>query len=156
MGGDVYFSIYIKTIVNNTLWVSLLGSLLAFFKMILSLTIGNLDDKANFARVLQSGKRIYVFCGLCFALAGFLQEPFLLVVAVALNGVGSAIVFTTYQYYFGSHSDKTNRYAVLGLMNSAIFIAYVLGSLLAAVLVQYLPLRSMYLFVSIFSLVSMW
>ncbi len=151
----MFFSAYIKSIVDNALVLSLLGSGLAFVKMILSLAIGDMEEKSDFAKLLQGGKWLYVLCGLCFAAAGYFHEPLLLYVAIVLNGVANPMVFTTYTYYFGKHSNDHNRFAIMGLLESANYVAAVLGGLLTSVLVQYMDMRTMFLFVPVFSLLSM-
>ncbi len=113
LGGYVFFSVYIKSIVDNALMLSLLGSGLAFVKMILSLAIGDMEEKTDFAKLLQGGKWLYVLCGLCFAAAGYFHEPLLLYIAIVLNGVANPMVYTTYTYYFSKHSTDRNRFAIL-------------------------------------------
>lgn len=156
MGGDVFFSVYVDMISPNALLVSVMGAVLAIVKMVFSLAMGNMSTKADFAKMVRWGKRVYVICGVLFAAAGFFRSPAFLVIAVIFNGVGSAMLFTVYQYYFRQHSNGHNRYAVLGLMYTSINGAYVIGALIASLLVLVMPLRSMYLFISLFALVSLW
>jgi hypothetical protein len=156
LGGDVFFSVYVEMIAPSALLVSVMGAVLAVVKMVFSLAMGNMSSKADFAKIIRGGKRVYMICGLLFASAGFFHSPALLIAAVVFNGVGSAMLFTVYQYYFRQHSNVHNRYAVLGLMYTSINGAYVVGALLASLLVLVMPLWLMYLFISFFALISLW
>jgi MFS family permease len=156
LGGDTFFSVYIASLTDSALLVSLMGALLAGVKMVFSLASGNLDDKADYAKMVWWAKWIYVICGVMFFLAGIVDSVWLLLIAVMLNGLGSAILFTTYSYYFRTHSTERNRYTVIGLMYTAMTAAYLIGALFAAALINVLPLPFMYLFVSVFALFSLW
>jgi hypothetical protein len=61
LGADTFFSLYIKSIVDNVFWVSIIGAILSLGKMIFSIPIGEVDDHANIKSVLFLSKGAYVF-----------------------------------------------------------------------------------------------
>jgi hypothetical protein len=69
--------------------------------------------------------------------------------------VANSTTFTTYRSYYSKKSTKADNAQVSGVYFSAMYLTEVVGSLIAAVLVNYLELSYMYLFVVIFSLVSL-
>lgn len=89
-----------------------------------------------------------------YFIAGILKSPLLLVVAVLLNGLATAALLTTYQAFIRKHSKKNTRGVIFGLYFSSANLAFVIGALIAAVLVKYVPLPYMFLFVSLFAVIS--
>lgn len=92
--------------------------------------------------------------GLLYFAAGILKSPVVLVLAVLLNGLATAAMLTTYQAFIRKHSKKNTRGAIFGLYFSSSNLAYVIGALIAAVLIGYVQLPYLFLFVSLFSVVS--
>lgn len=154
LGADVYFSIYIETIVDNIFRVSLIWAILSLGKMLFSIPVGEVDDHANIKSVLFLSKWAYVITWLLYFVAGILKSPSVLVIAVVLNGFATATLLTTYQTFIRKHSKKNTRGAIFGLYFSSANLAYVIGALLAAVLVRYVWLSYMFLFISLFAILS--
>lgn len=154
LGADVYFSIYIKSIINNILLVSIIGAILSLGKMLFSIPVWEIDDHANIKSVLFLSKWVYVITGILYFVAGLLKSPVILIVAVLLNGLATAAMFTTYQTFIRKHSKKNIRGAVFWLYFSSVNLAYVVWALIAAVIVRYITLPYVFLFVSLFAIVS--
>lgn len=155
LGGDTFFSIYVKSILGSGLWLTLIGTLLALTKLIIVIPVGVMNDQGNTRHLLLLGKLIYAISGLFYFLAGMESAPGLLILAVILNGMASSTMFTTYRTLYGKKSHQHNRSKVFGVYFSSINMAYVIGALLSAFLVSYIELPYMYLFVVIFALLSL-
>ena len=154
LGADVFFSIYIDDIVNNIFRVSIIWAILSLGKMLFSIPVGEIDDHADIKSVLFLSKWVYVITGILYFFAGILKSPILLVIAVLLNGLATATLLTTYQAFIRKHSKKNTRGAVFGLYFSAANLAYVVGALIAAVLIWYIQLPYLFLFISFFAVIS--
>lgn len=98
---------------------------------------------------------MYAVSGVFYFLAGFHSSVVLLIFAVLFNGIGSSSMFTTYRTLYGKKSKKTNRSKVFGIYFSSMNLAYVIGALISAFLVQYIELPFLYLFIVIFALLSL-
>lgn len=61
LGADVFFSLYVQTIVDNVFLISIIGATLSLGKMFFSIPIGEIDDHANLKSVLFISKGLYVF-----------------------------------------------------------------------------------------------
>ena len=152
---DTYFSIYIKEIVGNARWVTVIWALLAFVKLLFVIPIWRMNDHVNTKYILLMWKILYVFCWLLFFLAWILHSRVLLLIASLLNWIANATTFTTYRSYYSKKTTKSDNARVSGVYFSAMYITEVIWSLIAAVLVNYLELPYMYFFVVIFALVSL-
>lgn len=71
-----------------------------------------------------------------------------------LNGFATASLLTTYQAFIRKHSKKNVRGAIFGLYFSSLNLAYVVGALIASVIIGYVALPYLFLFVSLFSVIS--
>jgi MFS family permease len=89
-----------------------------------------------------------------YFIAGIIASPTLLVIAVVLNGFATASLLTTYQAFIRKHSKKNIRGAIFGLYFSSLNLAYVVGALIASVIIGYISLPYLFLFVSLFSVIS--
>ncbi|MCX6823627.1 MAG: MFS transporter [candidate division SR1 bacterium] len=154
LGADTFFSVYIKTIVDNVLWISIIGAILSLGKMLFSIPVGEVDDHADLKSVLFLSKGAYVITGLLYFVAGIGKSPVFLLIAVLLNGFATATLLTTYQAFIRKHSKRNTRGTSFGLYFSASNLAYVVGALIAAVLVKYVDLPYMFLFISLFAVIS--
>lgn len=155
LGADTYFSLYIQGIVDNVLLLSLIGALLPFCKMIVSLPIGEMNEHGNMKQLLFISKIIYIFAGFFYFFAGFFHLPILLVFAVILNGFASATMFTTYESYIHlvNHAPDTeqSRWLYFSSMNAA----YVIGALLSVIIIPWIDLPYLYLFIVVFWIFSL-
>ena len=154
LGGDTFFSIYIKSIVNNVFRVAIIASLLPCIKMILSVSVGDLDDHSNIRSIIFLSKAVYVLTSIFFFLAGIEQSILFLVIAVVLNGLWTAALITSYESLMRKYGKKKNESTIFGLYFSSFNAAYVIGALLAAVLIKYISLPYLFLFIWLFACVS--
>jgi len=156
LGADAFFSLYIETIVDNLLIVSLIGAILPLSKMFFSLAIWEIDDHSDMKRVLFVSKILYVISGILFFGAGFMHSPWILLIAVMFNGFANATMFTTYEAYIhltktADHDDRTSRWLYFSSINAA----YVVWSIISYFLVQRVSLEYLYLFIVLFSILSL-
>jgi len=152
LGADTFFSVYVKFIVHNVMLVSIIWALLAVSKMIFSIPIWDLDNRADVKYILFTWKMLYIACGFLYFFAGIFHSSILLIIAVIINWFATATSFTTYQAYIREHSNKHNRCSVFGLMFSSMNLAYVIWSVLAAILIVYVKLPYLFLFIVLSSI----
>ena len=152
---DTFFSIYIKTIVDNVFRVSVIGALLALSKLFFTLPIGTVDDHSDMKSIIVLSKVFYVFAWFLYFAAWMFMSVHLLLIAVILNGFASATLMTTYQTFVREHSRKSNRSTVFWLYFSSLNLAYLIGALISAVLIKYIHLPYVYLFIVLFALISL-
>ena len=152
---DTYFSIYVKEVVGSARWVTIIWALLAAVKLFFTIPIWRMNDHANMKYILLIWKILYAIAWFLFFLAGISHSWILLVFAALLNGVANSTTFTTYRSYYAKNSTKSDNAQLSWIYFSAMYFTEVVWSLIAAVLVNYLELPYMYLFVVIFSLVSL-
>ncbi|AHB40832.1 Membrane protein [candidate division SR1 bacterium RAAC1_SR1_1] len=155
LGADTYFSVYLKSIVDDVLFLSIIGALLPFSKMILSLSIGELNDRGNMKILLFMSKIFYIIAGFLFLFAGIFHQPIILIIAVVLNGFAGATMFTTYESYIRLESKKHSPGNSRGLYFSSINAAYLIGAILSAVIINRIELPYVYIFVIIFGILSL-
>ena len=155
LGADTFFSLYVKFIVDNVFWVSVIGALLALSKLFFTLPIGMVDDHSDTKSIVFLSKIAYVFAWFLYFFAGMFHSVIILINAVALNGFASAALLTTYQTFIREHSQKNNRCTVFGLYFSSINLAYVIWAIISSILIDHVYLPYLYLFIVLFALVSL-
>lgn len=92
--------------------------------------------------------------GLLYFAAGMCHSVVLLVIAVLINGFATASLFTTYQTFIRKHSRKHTRGKIFGLFFSSLNFAYIVGALIASVFIRYVDLPHLFLFISLFAVIS--
>lgn len=155
LGADTFFSVYIKYIIDNVFRVSVIGAILALSKLFFTLPIGAIDDHSDMKSVILLSKLFYILDGFLYFAAGLRHAPRLLVIAVLINGFAAASLHTTYQTFVRKHSSKGNRCTIFGLYFSSFNLAFVLGALISSVLVKYVQLPYLFLFIILFSFLSL-
>lgn len=155
LGGDTFFSVYIKSLMGSGLGLTLIGTLLPLVKLAVVIPVGVMNDQGNTRYLLLLGKILYATSGFFYFLAGIEVSATLLLLAVILNGIASSTMFTTYRTLYGKKSQKSNRSKIFGVYFSSINMAYVIGALISAFLVSYVELPYMYLFIVIFAILSL-
>lgn len=153
--GDTFFSIYLDAIVNNVFRVSVIAALLPLIKMFFSVSVGELDDHSDIRSVIFVSKAFYVLTSIAFFLAGTQHSIVLLVIAVVLNAIGWGALITSYQSLIRKYAKEDKRSVIFGLYFSSGNFAYVVGGLLAAVLIKYVDLPHLFLFVGLFAFISL-
>jgi len=155
LGADVFFSLYIKSIVDKVFLISIIGAILSLGKMFFSIPIGEIDDHANLKSVLFLSKFVYVIMGIFYVLAWVYDSTILLILAVILNGLGTASLLTTYQTFIRKHTRAQKRWKVFGFYFSIINLAYIIGALISAYLITIMDLHHLFIFIPIFALLSL-
>jgi MFS family permease len=151
LGGDTFFSIYVNSIVEKVFRVSLIAALFSLVKMLLSVSIGELEDHGDTRSIIFLSKVAYIITSILFFLAGIYHSIPVLIIAVVINGIGSAALFTTYEGVIRKYAKRTNKSSSFGLYFSSFNLALVLGALLAAFSVQYVAMPYLYLFIGLFA-----
>jgi MFS family permease len=154
LGTDTYYSLYIKTIVDDLFLIGLFSAILAFVKLLMTLPVGEMDGRVDERKMLRLGKIIYAISGVLYFISGQLRSPILLLVTLVINGIANPMVFATTQSYIRQHSSQKNSCRVFGLYNAALGVTLVGGSLIVAPIAKYMELHWFYIAVIFFSLVS--
>ncbi len=152
--GDTFFSVYIAYIIDNVFWISIIAAIIPFVRMIFDIGMGEVEDHSDIKSIIFLGKWIYVISSILLFVAGIEKSVILLVVASIITGLAGAALLTSYQSFIRNNAQKENRSTVFGLYFSSMNLAYVIGALIAAVLIQYTTLPYLFLFVAVFSVIS--
>lgn len=155
LGGDTFFSVYVKTIVNSTFLIALVGAILSFAKLLFVIPIGEFDDHTDIKSVVFLSKRIYAIMALFYFLAGIFTSLPLLLIALLLNGLATATLFTTYQTYVRKHTRKEKRGRAFWLFFASMNLAYIIWAVIAATFIPYVPIAYVRLFIIVFAFVSL-
>lgn len=154
LGTDTYWSIYMESIVENLTLVGVLLALVAGMKLLFNLPVAELDGKVDERKLIITGKIIYAITGLLYLLSGLFHSPVLLIIGLIGAGLANPLVYTSYQCYLRQHSTKKNSCQVFGLYNATEAVAYCGASFIAAFIVPYVAFHWFYVFVILFSLLS--
>ncbi len=154
LGWDTFFSVYVKSILWAWLWVTLIWTLLAVVKLLVTIPVGVMNDQWNTRYLLLLWKLIYAVSWCLYFTAWINHSAWWLVLAVIANGIASATMFTSYRNLYWKKGKAQNRSKVFWVYFSSMNLAYVIWAILSAVLVYYIDLPYMYLFIVIFSLLS--
>lgn len=152
---DVFFSLYIKNIVNHVFLISIIWAILSLSKMFFSIPVGEVNNHANLKSVLFLSKFVYVIMGIVYVLAGIYSSVPLLILAVLLNGFATASLFTTYQTFIRKNTRWGERGRSFGLYFSSINLAYIIGALISSYLITKVDLPHLFIFIPIFALLSL-
>lgn len=151
---DTFFSIYVKSILWVWLGVTLIWTLLAFVKLLVTIPAGVMNDQWNTRYLLLLWKLIYAVSWCLYFTAWINHSAWWLVLAVIANGIASATMFTSYRNIYWKKGKAQNRSKVFWVYFSSMNLAYVIWAILSAILVSYIDLPYMYLFIVIFSMLS--
>ena len=151
---DTFFSIYVKSILWVWLGVTLIWTLLAFVKLLVTIPAGVMNDQWNTRYLLLLWKLIYAVSWCLYFTAWINHSAWWLVLAVITNGIASATMFTSYRNIYWKKGKAQNRSKVFWVYFSSMNLAYVIWAILSAILVSYIDLPYMYLFIVIFSMLS--
>ena len=154
LGWDTFFSVYVKSILWAWLWVTLIWTLLAFVKLLVTIPVGVMNDQGNTRYLLLLWKLIYAVSWCLYFTAWINHSAWWLVLAVIANSIASATMFTSYRNIYWKKGKAKNRSKVFWVYFSSMNLAYVIWAILSAILVYYIDLPYMYLFIVIFSMLS--
>lgn len=153
---DTFFSVYIKSIVDNIFLVSVVWMIYPFVRMLFAIPIWDLNNDVNKKHVILLSKVIYVLCSVFFFLAWMFLSPILLLLAVFFNGIASATLFVTYESYIRSESDKNHSENSWWLYFSSVNAALAIWAIISSFLIIFIDLYFLYLFVALFSILSLY
>lgn len=151
---DTFFSLYIKSIVDNIFWVSIIWGWLSAIRLLFTIPIGKLDDHVDMKSILFLSKFFYVLAGLLYFFAGVFNSLDILIIAVILNGFASASIFTTFNSYIRHRVHKNKVVWSFSLFFSSLNFAYIVWALLSATFIGWLDLKYVFLFIVAFSVIS--
>jgi len=154
LGTDTYLSIYLETLFGDIFWIGMYLATLSTIKLLLNLPIGELDGRIDERKIIIGGKILYCLSAITMFLAGYWQSITFLLLTLPLFGIAYPMVYTTYQSYLRQHSNRRNASQVFGLFNAEQAIAYCGAAIVTALIIPYFELHWFYVFVFLFSLVS--
>ncbi len=155
LGAETYFSIYIKNIVDNVFWLSLIGAILPLSRLLFALPIWELNNNTDRKSVIFLSKIMYIICGILFFLAGILRSNEILLAAVIFNGIAWATLYITYESYIRVTTDKHHSENSWGLYFSSMNAALVIWAIIWSFLVKWISLPYLFLFVVLFTILSL-
>jgi MFS family permease len=154
LGADTFFSVYIKYIVDNLFRVSVIWWILAWTKLLFSIPIWQLDNHSDLKSIILLSKFFYIISWFLYFFAGIFHSIPILIIAVILNGFANPCLFNSYQTLIRKYVVKKNNWKAFWLFFSSINLARVLWALISAILIKYIQLPYLFLFIVIFSFLS--
>lgn len=154
LGADTFFSIYIKTIVDNIFRVSVIWWWLSAIRLLFTIPIWKLDDHVDMKSIIILSKIFYVIAGFLYFFAWVFWSLTILIFAVVFNGFASASLFTTFNSYIRHRIHKNKSWSEFALFFSSFNLAYVVWALISATFITWMDLKYVFLFIVVFSIVS--
>lgn len=152
---DPFFSVYVKSIVDNVFTLSLIWMLLPLSKLLFSIPIWELNNTSNKKYIIFVSKVIYILSGIFYFLAWVTKNVQLLIFAVILNGIASSILFITYESHIRDNINKKNSQDSWWFYFSSYNLAFVIWAVIASFLVMFIPLPFLFLFIVVFGTLSL-
>jgi len=153
---NMYYSIYLKSLFDNIMLVSILGSVLALIKLFFSIPMGILNNKINSKTILIIWKLLYVCWWILYFLAGILHTPWLVVPAILATWLASPMIFNTNQFLLRRLVPIKFSSKTFWLFFSFYQTGYLIAALIAALLMYLkLPLPYFFLIASVVSLLTL-
>lgn len=152
---DTFYSVFIDSIVDNVLRVSLFWAFLPFIKFFVAPAAWEFNDDCDKKHIFVLSKIFYIISSIFYVTAWILKSPRILLVAVFFNWFWSSSTFVTYYSAVHENSNKNHSESSWWLFFSWMNCAYVVWALLSAVLVQFINLPFLYIFIAIFSILSL-
>lgn len=122
--------------------------------MILVIPLGQLEDHVNPVNVIHKALMIYVLTGFLYFLAGVYKLLPLLLFALFINGFASPMVLMSARTYIKQQSSKIFLSRTIGLFTMFTFGSYALGMFFNSFFGHLYSINSMFLFLSVFSLLA--
>lgn len=152
---DTFYSVFIESIVENVFRVSLIWAILPLIKLFVAPAVGELNDNSDKKHVFFLSKFMYVISSVFYVAAWLLKNPWLLLIAVIINWIGSSAVFVTYFSAIRENCNKNHSEASRWLFFTGFNWAYVVWALISALLIQFVNLPFLYIFIAVFSFLSL-
>ena len=155
IGWDTFYSIFIESIVENVFRVSLIWAVLPLVKLFVAPAVWELNDDSDKKHVYAFSKILYIISSIFYVAAWFLKNPRLLLIAVIINWVWSSSTFVTYFSSVRENCNKNHSEASWWLFFTWYNGAYVVWALISALLIQFVNLPFLYVFIAVFSFLSL-
>lgn len=152
---DTFYSIFIESIVENVFRVSLIWAILPLVKLFVAPAVWELNDDSDKKHVFAFSKILYIISSVFYVAAWFLKNPRLLLIAVIINWVWSSSTFVTYFSSVRENCNKNHSEASWWLFFTWYNGAYVVWALFSALLIQFVNLPFLYVFIAVFSFLSL-
>ena len=152
---DTFYSIFIESIVENVFRVSLIWAILPLVKLFVAPAVWELNDDSDKMHVFAFSKILYIISSVFYVAAWFLKNPRLLLIAVIINWVWSSSTFVTYFSSVRENCNKNHSEASWWLFFTWFNGAYVVWALISALLIQFVNLPFLYVFIAVFSFLSL-
>ena len=135
--------------------VSLIWAILPLVKLFVAPAFWELNDESNKKHVYIFSKVVYIISSIFYVFAWILRNPLLLVIAVLFNWIWSSATFVTYFSSVRENCNKNHSEASRWLFFTGFNWAYVVWALISAVLIKFINLPFLYIFIAIFSFLSL-
>ena len=152
---DTFYSVFIESIVENVFRVSLIWAILPLVKLFVAPAVWELNDDSDKKHVFAFSKILYILSSVFYVTAWFLKNPRLLLIAVIINWVWSSSTFVTYFSSVRENCNKNHSEASWWLFFTWFNGAYVVWALISALLIQFVNLPFLYVFIAVFSFLSL-
>lgn len=152
---DTFYSVFIESIVENVFRVSLIWAILPLVKLFVAPAVWELNDDSDKKHVFAFSKILYIISSAFYVAAWFLKNPRLLLIAVIINWVWSSSTFVTYFSSVRENCNKNHSEASWWLFFTWFNGAYVVWALISALLIQFVNLPFLYVFIAVFSFLSL-
>lgn len=144
---DPYYSIFVDSFSESYTVVGLFLSLMGIVSFLTVIPLMRLTDKVKDAKIMQDGEFLYFLTVVLYLGAGFLKSVPLLLAAFIFNGVAHPLVVVGAESYIRKHGGRAGSSKCFGYYTALNYFGWILGMLLAAYLVPYYTLNTMFLFV---------
>lgn len=151
---DTFFSLYVKTILDNILWVAMIWWLVSFIRLFFTIPIWKLNDHADIKSIIFLSKFFFAIAWILYFFAGLLGSISILIIAVIFNWFASATLFTTFNSYLRHWINKNHSWSAFGLFFSSLNFAYVVWALISVSFINLIDLKYVFLFIALFSIIS--
>ena len=152
---DTFYSVFIETIVENVFWVSLIWALLPLVKLFVAPAAGEIIGKINNKWMFTLSKVLFAISGIFYVLAGVFKNEWLLLIAVIFNWIWSSCVYVSYYSSVHENCDKNHSEVSWWLFYTWLNWAYTAWALISAALVYFINLPYLYIFITVFSILSL-
>ena len=152
---DTFYSIFIESIVENVFRVSLIWAVLPLVKLFVAPAAWELNDYSDKKHVFLFSKILYIISSAFYVSAWLLKNPWLLLIAVIINWIWSSTTFVTYYSAVRENCNKNHSETSRWLFLTWFDWAYVIWALISAIVISYIHLPYLYIFIAVFSFLSL-
>lgn len=143
---DPYFSIYLNQFHQHYMMIGLFAALISFSSLITTIPLMRLADRMKEGPIIQDGELLYFFVIIGYIVAGIFKSIPLLVLTLFFNGVAQTLVVVATEAYIRKHNGA-GKSGPFGFYVTLDFFGWIVGMLIAVLMVRYYTLNSMFLFV---------